>query len=70
VKGDRSIQEAAIEKKQPVLCDVEIFPLRVNHEQQDWPEKHERSRIWVAPGEAAKLFKSLVCGARSGIYGA
>jgi 8-oxo-dGTP pyrophosphatase MutT (NUDIX family) len=55
--GIGRFKKRRLKKKQPVLCGVEIFPLRVNHEQQDWPEKHERSRIWVAPGEAAKLVK-------------
>jgi hypothetical protein len=37
-----------LKKKQPVLCDVEIFPLRVNHEQQDWPEKHAQPHLGCA----------------------
>jgi 8-oxo-dGTP pyrophosphatase MutT (NUDIX family) len=35
-------------KKQSVLCEVQIFPLEVTHEQNDWPEKRERNRMWVA----------------------
>jgi 8-oxo-dGTP pyrophosphatase MutT (NUDIX family) len=42
-------------KRRSVLCDVRIFPLEVKRLQGDWPEKHERSRIWVAPSKAAKL---------------
>ena len=44
-------------KKQSVLCEVQIFPLEVTHEQNDWPEKRERNRMWVAPRRAAKLLK-------------
>jgi hypothetical protein len=46
-----------LKKKQPVLCDVQIYPLEVKGQQADWPEKHERSRIWVARRKAAKLVK-------------
>jgi 8-oxo-dGTP pyrophosphatase MutT (NUDIX family) len=44
-------------KKQSVICDVEIFPLKVGLQEGHWPERRERSRIWVAPREAAKLVK-------------
>jgi predicted NUDIX family NTP pyrophosphohydrolase len=44
-----------IRKNQPVLCEVAIYPLRVNLEQTDWPEKFERNRIWVNSNDAAKL---------------
>jgi len=44
-------------KKQSVLCEVQIFPLEVTHQQNDWPEKRERNRMWVAPRKAAKLVK-------------
>jgi len=40
-----------------VLCEVQIFPLEVTHQQNDWPEKRERNRIWLAPRKAAKLVK-------------
>jgi 8-oxo-dGTP pyrophosphatase MutT (NUDIX family) len=46
-----------LKKKQSVFCDVQIYPLKVKVQQGDWPEKHERSRIWVAPRKAAKLVK-------------
>jgi 8-oxo-dGTP pyrophosphatase MutT (NUDIX family) len=44
-------------KMQSVLCEVEIFPLEVKRQQNDWPEKRERKRIWVAARKAAKLVK-------------
>ena len=36
-------------KKQSVLCEVQIFPLEVTHQQNDWPEKRERSRMGCSP---------------------
>jgi 8-oxo-dGTP pyrophosphatase MutT (NUDIX family) len=44
-------------KMQSVLCQVEIFPLEVTRQQDDWPEKRERKRIWVAARKAAKLVR-------------
>jgi 8-oxo-dGTP pyrophosphatase MutT (NUDIX family) len=44
-------------KMQSVLCQVEIFPLEVTRQQDNWPEKRERKRIWVGARKAAKLVK-------------
>jgi 8-oxo-dGTP pyrophosphatase MutT (NUDIX family) len=46
-----------IRNKRSVVCDVEIFPLQVGSLKPSWPEKSERSRVWVRPNEAAKLVK-------------
>jgi 8-oxo-dGTP pyrophosphatase MutT (NUDIX family) len=46
-----------LKKRQPVICEVQIFPLAVTRQQETWPERHERSRVWVAPRKAAKLVK-------------
>jgi 8-oxo-dGTP pyrophosphatase MutT (NUDIX family) len=46
-----------IRNNRPVVCDVEIFPLQVGSLKRRWPEKRERSRVWVKPNEAAKLVK-------------
>src|ERR1700712_2919926 len=46
-----------LKKRRPVICEVQIFPLAVTHQQENWPERHERSRVWVAPRKAAKLVK-------------
>jgi 8-oxo-dGTP pyrophosphatase MutT (NUDIX family) len=46
-----------VKKNQSVLCDVQIFPLEVKHQQGDWPEKQQRSRIWVNSRQAAALVK-------------
>jgi 8-oxo-dGTP pyrophosphatase MutT (NUDIX family) len=46
-----------LKRKQSVICDVLVFPLQVNRQQGDWPEKQERGRIWVAARKAARLVK-------------
>jgi 8-oxo-dGTP pyrophosphatase MutT (NUDIX family) len=58
--GDRQIgrfRKRRLKKARRVRCNVRIYPLQVIELQEDWPEKHQRCRIWVAPGEAAKLVK-------------
>jgi 8-oxo-dGTP pyrophosphatase MutT (NUDIX family) len=40
-------------KERPV--EVTVFPLRVTHEGDDWPEKEQRVRRWGPPAEAAAL---------------
>ena len=34
-------------------CRVDVYSLRVSLEQDDWPEKDRRERIWLPPAEAA-----------------
>lgn len=46
-----------VKNKQSVICDVLIFPLEVRHRQATWPEKQQRSRIWVAPRKAIRLVR-------------
>src|SRR6195952_6010631 len=44
--GNRHIgqfRKHRLKKSQPVICDVQIFPLKVTRQRDDWPEKHERS---------------------------
>jgi 8-oxo-dGTP pyrophosphatase MutT (NUDIX family) len=36
-----------------VLCVVDVFPLRVTEEGEQWPEQDERTRRWFAPEDAA-----------------
>jgi 8-oxo-dGTP pyrophosphatase MutT (NUDIX family) len=58
--GDRQIgrfRKGRLKKRLRVRCDVWIYPLQVTRQQEDWPEKHQRRRIWVALGEAAKLVR-------------
>ena len=35
-------------------CVVEVYPLLVLEELEEWPEQHERQREWMTPEEAAK----------------
>lgn len=46
-----------VKNNQSVICDVQIFPLEVKVRQPDWPEKRQRSRMWVAPRKAIKLVR-------------
>ena len=58
--GERRVGQFSkrrVKKKQFVMCDVQIFPLEVTRQQGNWPEKQQRSRIWVAPRKAARLVK-------------
>ncbi len=36
-----------------VPCKVTVFPLRVEHHRDRWPEMNERERRWFSPDEAA-----------------
>jgi 8-oxo-dGTP pyrophosphatase MutT (NUDIX family) len=36
-----------------VDCEVFVFPLRVDEEHEDWPERLERERQWFTPAAAA-----------------
>lgn len=38
-----------------VPCEVEVIPLRVERQLEDWPEKGERETRWVDPVEAMRL---------------
>ena len=38
-----------------VPVEVEVFPLLVEQQLEDWPEKGQRETRWFAPGEAALL---------------
>jgi 8-oxo-dGTP pyrophosphatase MutT (NUDIX family) len=37
------------------LCKVEVFPLRVARQRENWPEKHERETRWFPVAEAIGL---------------
>lgn len=37
----------------PALCAVDVYPLAVDQELDDWPEKGMRRREWMTPGQAA-----------------
>jgi 8-oxo-dGTP pyrophosphatase MutT (NUDIX family) len=36
-----------------VPCEVTVFPLKVKHHHNRWPEMNERERRWFSPDEAA-----------------
>ncbi|MEM7169704.1 MAG: NUDIX hydrolase [Pseudomonadota bacterium] len=38
-----------------VDCDVDVFPMRVESQSVDWPEKGQRDLAWANPKDAAKL---------------
>ncbi|PKU25606.1 NUDIX hydrolase [Telmatospirillum siberiense] len=35
------------------LCEVEVYALAVHQVLDDWPERHQRQREWLTPGQAA-----------------
>ena len=37
----------------PVSAEVQVFPLRVERELDEWPERHQRRRQWFSREEAA-----------------
>jgi 8-oxo-dGTP pyrophosphatase MutT (NUDIX family) len=37
-----------------VTAEVQVFPLRVDHVLDEWPEAHQRRRQWFSRDEAAK----------------
>jgi hypothetical protein len=45
-----------LKRKQSVICDA-LQVTRPQGDWGDWPEKQERSRIWVAPRKAVRLVK-------------
>ena len=40
---------------EPLLCEVQVFLLRVDRQLDDWPEKGQREIRWFDPAEAAAL---------------
>jgi 8-oxo-dGTP pyrophosphatase MutT (NUDIX family) len=50
-----------------IRCEVSVFPLRVDREEKDWPERRQRTRRWFSPAEAAEVveepeLKALILG--------
>ncbi|MEX3008767.1 NUDIX hydrolase [Hoeflea sp. TYP-13] len=39
----------------PVQCTVQVYPLRVEHLEDKYPEKNQRQRRWFSQQEAASL---------------
>lgn len=42
-----------LDGNQRKLCKVDVFPLGIHQVLDDWPEKSERRREWMTPGQAA-----------------
>lgn len=40
-----------------VRCEVDVYPLLVESQAIDWPEKAQRKAAWVKPRKAAKLIQ-------------
>src|SRR3954462_15106243 len=55
--GNRSLPEAQAKEEPAGGFGGPNFSLRGTRQQNLWPEKQERSRMWVAPRKAAKLVK-------------
>jgi 8-oxo-dGTP pyrophosphatase MutT (NUDIX family) len=47
---------------QAVLCEVEVYPLKVTHQRKTWPEKGKRKIRWLSPADAAKIVHEPVLG--------
>jgi 8-oxo-dGTP pyrophosphatase MutT (NUDIX family) len=43
-------------------CKVKVFPLRVTRQQEDWPEKHQRTAQWFGWADAAGAVQELRLG--------
>ncbi len=42
-------------RRRLIPCEVTVFPMRVDVERDDWPERAERRTLWVEGDEAADL---------------
>ena len=44
-----------LDSGEDLLCSVEVFLLRVDHQRAEWPEKGQRELRWVDPAQAAEM---------------
>ena len=44
-----------LENGDSVRCDVAVYPMRVDYQTLDWPERTQRRLLWVKLKKAAKL---------------
>lgn len=42
-----------VDQSESSLCTVDVYPLAVDQELDEWPEKGMRQREWMTPGQAA-----------------
>ena len=47
--------EKRLKSGKVATCDVDVFLLQVERELDEWPEKSQRERRWMSPGQAAML---------------
>jgi hypothetical protein len=40
-----------------VVCEVHVFPLKVTHQNKQWPEKEQRDVKWLSAKEAAQTVR-------------
>jgi 8-oxo-dGTP pyrophosphatase MutT (NUDIX family) len=52
-----------LKEGQAVVCEVQVFPLEVTHQQKTWPEKGKRRYRWLSPSDAARTVSEPVLGA-------
>jgi 8-oxo-dGTP pyrophosphatase MutT (NUDIX family) len=45
--------EKRLSPEEGMICQVTVFLLEVEQQLDDWPEKRDRERCWLAPAEAA-----------------
>jgi 8-oxo-dGTP pyrophosphatase MutT (NUDIX family) len=61
IVGRNSIGTYLYEKRltggRVVICEVLVFPLEVERQQDDWPEREERRFQWFSPDDAANAVR-------------
>ena len=45
-----------------IVCEVQVFPLKVKKQDASWPEKGERKLKWLSRAKAAKTVGDRVLG--------
>lgn len=62
----RSIGSFSYEKRlkggKVVVCEVEVFPLKVKRQDSSWPEKGERKLKWLSRRKAARRVEDRLLG--------
>lgn len=48
-------RDVKVREEGETVIEVEMYPMAVDHEFDEWPEMAQRRRRWVGPGEAAIL---------------
>jgi 8-oxo-dGTP pyrophosphatase MutT (NUDIX family) len=46
--------EKRLKRRGSVMCEVQVYPLRVERQLDTWPERAERQVQWFSPAEAAE----------------